>query len=124
MVSTADLLRVWPDVVLEDSGAFEKIAHIRDDAFAAPSRSLRARAAIVLTTRSMRRCSTSTDTSAVTRMIATLSGAPTNHTQKVLSDRAASPSGDGEGEGDGLAAPRAFATTALTCVPPSRSSGR
>ena len=34
MVSTADLLRVWPDVVLEDSGAFEKIAHIRDDAFA------------------------------------------------------------------------------------------
>ena len=34
MVSTADLLRVWPDIVFEDSGVLEKVAHIRDDAFA------------------------------------------------------------------------------------------
>jgi CDP-4-dehydro-6-deoxyglucose reductase len=34
LVSTEDLLRVWPDVSLEDTGAFEKIVAIRDDAFA------------------------------------------------------------------------------------------
>ncbi len=34
MVSTDDLVRLYPDIHLEDAGAFEKIVGIRDDAFA------------------------------------------------------------------------------------------
>jgi hypothetical protein len=75
---------------------------VREEAFATPGRSLRALAAMVRTTRSMIRCSTSTEITATATTIATARGAPTNHTQKALSDSAASP--DGEGEGDGVAA--------------------
>ena len=34
LVSVEDLLPVWPELQLEESGAFEKVTGIREDAFA------------------------------------------------------------------------------------------